>query len=565
MELKNFFAQDDQGNKLPGATCYLYQRGTESPVLGMLKANGIELVNPFFADKNGLVQLAAPNGLYDIRVVSGARDYRLQLQFNDVTETVEAAEAAALRAETAQDAAVIAVGVKDDVAHGLATTSPGENFQALSPGSDKYVTIYKNKGSGVAEPLASYPNTKAVTDLTDDYQTTIAKGDSNRSLYWGGILSKSGMVGVAFRKTDGHPIFADGRDLLGDVSALRSRIKTVRALRSGVLMGFATPSGRLLGHFDAHTGAWITGGRDALAEIDLVNVRLQAVEGALGNPLADFPIADWAMWGDSLVAPGSSGDWVSKFAASISVNAYNGGQGGEGIRQIAARHGAVPALMTVVGGVIPASGPVAVTTNAYFPASNGRSTLGSLSGVSGTYARSADGLSATFTRTTPGAATPSSANSKFTPLFGAVMRDRNIIFLAGRNSFLYGADPFETIQCMRQMIDYLTPRVKRVMIFEIPPKNTEVIGSNDRKTLDTINTLLKTSFPEYFVDMASWLRTQAAATAAGITFTPQDLTDIANGVTPTSFTSDGLHFTQPCGTAIAYRTQQEAIKRGWIA
>ena len=176
MELKNFFAQDDQGNKLPGATCYLYQRGTESPVPGMLKSNGIGLTNPFLADKNGLVQLAAPNGLYDIRVVSGARDYRLQLQFNDVAETVEAAETAAVRAETAQDAAVLSSGLKDDVAHGLATTSPGENFQVLSPEPKKYVTIYKNQGDGVAELLDSYPNTKAIEELGIEDQSSEVSG-----------------------------------------------------------------------------------------------------------------------------------------------------------------------------------------------------------------------------------------------------------------------------------------------------------------------------------------------------------------------------------------------------
>ena len=30
MELKNFFTQDDAGNALSEATCYVYQRGTES-------------------------------------------------------------------------------------------------------------------------------------------------------------------------------------------------------------------------------------------------------------------------------------------------------------------------------------------------------------------------------------------------------------------------------------------------------------------------------------------------------------------------------------------------------
>ena len=472
--------------------------------------------------------------------------------------------AAKAGAEAARDAAQLSSGIFPDTAAGIVGTTDGKFFSVPSADSAEYLILYQNN-AGVPVESARYPSTKAVTDLAEDFENTIKKGNQNRSQYWGGMISKTGMVGVAFRKTDGYPIFANGRDVLGDVDKLRSTLNVVSQPRSGVLLGFRTPAGRLLGHFDSTTGAWMVQGRNTLTEVDRINTQLASLEKLIGNPIADFPIADWAAWGDSLVAPGSSGDWPSKFAASIGVNMYNGGSGGEGVRQIAARHGAVPALMTVVGGTIPATGSVDVTTNAYFPASNGRSTTGTLAGILGVYARAADGLSGTFTRVTSGTATLSPPNAKFTPLYGSTMRDRNIILLMGRNSFLYGADPYETVQCIRQMIDYLTPRVKRVMIFEIPPKDTEVTGSPDRLTLDFLNNLLKTTFPEYFVAMATWLRTQEAATAAGITFTPTDLADIANDVTPGSFRSDVLHYNQPAGTAIAYRTKQEAIKRGWIS
>lgn len=95
MELKNFFAQDDAGNILSAATCYLYERGTENLVEVLQGANGLALTNPFVSDQQGLVQFAAPNGLYDLRVVKGNRDHRLRMQCNDVTETTAAAENAA--------------------------------------------------------------------------------------------------------------------------------------------------------------------------------------------------------------------------------------------------------------------------------------------------------------------------------------------------------------------------------------------------------------------------------------------------------------------------------------
>ncbi|MDY7569415.1 hypothetical protein QN377_05085 [Pseudomonas sp. CCC4.1] len=94
MELKNFFAQDDEGNILGGAVCYLYQRGTESLVNELQASNGVALANPFVADQQGLIQFAAPNGIYDLRVVKGSRDYRLRVQCNDVTETSEIIDSA---------------------------------------------------------------------------------------------------------------------------------------------------------------------------------------------------------------------------------------------------------------------------------------------------------------------------------------------------------------------------------------------------------------------------------------------------------------------------------------
>lgn len=100
MELKNYFAQWG-GEPLPGATCYLYQPGTETLATGMQDADGQELVNPFSAAADGLIQFAAPNGQYDLRVMSGGRDYRVRVQCLDVAEQVAATE-------SARDAAVLA-------------------------------------------------------------------------------------------------------------------------------------------------------------------------------------------------------------------------------------------------------------------------------------------------------------------------------------------------------------------------------------------------------------------------------------------------------------------------
>ena len=166
MELKNFFAQDDAGNFLSEATCYVYRRGTESLAGGLMKANGLALANPFTTDQKGFAEFAAPNGLYDVRVVKGARDFRIRLQFNDVAETVRAAEISAGRAETARDAAQLFSGVKDDIAQGLASTVSGQYFSVPSINGNEYLALYKNN-LGVAVPSGEYSNATAVRKTAD--------------------------------------------------------------------------------------------------------------------------------------------------------------------------------------------------------------------------------------------------------------------------------------------------------------------------------------------------------------------------------------------------------------
>ncbi|NNB00038.1 GDSL-type esterase/lipase family protein [Pseudomonas fragi] len=228
MELKNFFAQDDQGNKLPGASCYLYQRGTESLAGLLYKANGRPLSNPFTTDANGLVQFAAANGLYDVRVISGARDYRLTLQFNDVAETVEAAEFAASRAETARDSAVLSSGVKNDTAHGLATTLDGEHFSVLGTSADDYVILYKNS-AGVAVEVKRYPSVASldaklaviavsnpmvpiVADENDQVAIWLDKGKLDAKGMGPTLLQDIGLIPFEPHRTDLIPVLMDDNE-----------------------------------------------------------------------------------------------------------------------------------------------------------------------------------------------------------------------------------------------------------------------------------------------------------------------------------------------------------------
>lgn len=188
MELKNFFAQDDEGNRMPGATCYLYERGTENLVSGLRQANGAGLMNPFNAGDDGLLQLAAANGLYDLRVASPTRDYRIRVQFNDVNDDLAAAQASALRSEQARDAALLSSGIYASTALGLAKTVNGQYFSVPSPDSAEYSILYLNS-AGTAVEQKRYPSSKHVEALSES--AAKASGDawsrapSSRSLLSG--------------------------------------------------------------------------------------------------------------------------------------------------------------------------------------------------------------------------------------------------------------------------------------------------------------------------------------------------------------------------------------------
>lgn len=83
MELKNYFAQDSQGNILAMASVYVYQAGTQTLATGLKDKEGNAISNPFASDSSGLIQYAAENGIYDMRVSSGGRDYTLRVSFSD--------------------------------------------------------------------------------------------------------------------------------------------------------------------------------------------------------------------------------------------------------------------------------------------------------------------------------------------------------------------------------------------------------------------------------------------------------------------------------------------------
>ncbi|MBH3373124.1 SGNH/GDSL hydrolase family protein [Pseudomonas juntendi] len=179
MELKNFFVQDDQGNVLPGATCYLYEIGTENVVEKLFRPNGTRLSNPFTAGNDGLVQFAAANGKYHLQVVTATRNNRIYLQFNDVSDDLAAARAAATQSENARDIAQLSAGIYGNAALGVRQTVSGQYFSVPSDDDTEFLILYENS-AGVAVERKRYPAASAINGALatlDNIQTNALFND----------------------------------------------------------------------------------------------------------------------------------------------------------------------------------------------------------------------------------------------------------------------------------------------------------------------------------------------------------------------------------------------------
>lgn len=108
MELKNFYAQDANGNIMPNAVCTLYVANTSTLATGLQDSSGSPLPNPFSADINGLIAVAAPQGVYDLEVDRGTNTGKIRIQFIDVTQVAADAASASAAASSATASAASA-------------------------------------------------------------------------------------------------------------------------------------------------------------------------------------------------------------------------------------------------------------------------------------------------------------------------------------------------------------------------------------------------------------------------------------------------------------------------
>lgn len=268
-----------------------------------------------------------------------------------------------------------------------------------------------------------------------------------------------------------------------------------------------------------------------------------------------------AAWGDSLTAgAGSTGG--STGAATYPAVAqtlfspprvvHRQAMGGQTSTQIAARINAVPILVTVVGGEIPASGSVAVGEKSVNVLFNSGAYTGSqrgwLAGVEGVMSTDASG-NWSFVRSQPGLPVAAPANSRFTCAWGLHLAPFEAWLWMGRNGAQAGRTVAADIDAAVKSL-----RHSRYLVGSILPSAADSVPS--LASLNALNAQLASTYGARFVNVL-------AALVAGANGSPEDSADVAAGYVPRSLRSDHLHLNDGgyARVAAAFHAAHQAM--GW--
>lgn len=251
---------------------------------------------------------------------------------------------------------------------------------------------------------------------------------------------------------------------------------------------------------------------------------------------------------DKIVLTGSSSMQGAQSLMAAALLEYNPdatvlqeGKGGEVSQHIAARLGSIPALVTVTGGVVPASGAVNITVSNMPLNGSLKPYAGNLNGVHGTLSFSTNVY--IFTRTTPGETVNVTPGTPFIPDLAAQSRAGVGVLWMGKNDFNTAVPNAEigTIQRTDTTHDWFTSFIKRVIVMGhfVDGGTPEV--SEERRQIYACNAAHAERYGKAFIDVHSFLTTQAIWDATSLTPTQADLDAQAIGNKPPSVSADNGH------------------------
>ena len=194
MQLKTFFVQDKFGNAMPGALCYVYEHGTTTLVTTLRDAAGMPLANPVAADSTGAVQVAAPDGVYSVRTVSGVYDRTVSMQFVDNGPAVELLRELREHGVPTFQHAVLSFDNLSEAYASVEKFYEGQVVEVMTDEDQGGVRSRRKFIGGVLVPLLllDYPQRAEAAVTMPDYSALRAYGGTARTV----ILTRDGIAGT---------------------------------------------------------------------------------------------------------------------------------------------------------------------------------------------------------------------------------------------------------------------------------------------------------------------------------------------------------------------------------
>ncbi|WP_233805611.1 hypothetical protein [Paraburkholderia sp. HP33-1] len=291
---------------------------------------------------------------------------------------------------------------------------------------------------------------------------------------------------------------------------------------------------------------------------------------AASTPTATSSSTNLVAIGDSLTqgVGSANGGYPAILSGMLSNRPYaNLGVGGQTSTQIAARVGALPSAVTLVGDAVPASTTAVGLSNLSIellstPADDtARSESGTLCSVHGALQRTAAGgppsttESYTFTRDSAGSAVPCAAGSAFLADTEGYDMWTAIIWV-GRNNY---ADPSTVIADVKSIVQWLKPAGAHFAVLSVikGEYSYEYAGAQGAQDIDDINASLKAAYPDNFIDVETTLVNSYDPSL------PQDVMDHNNNIPPTSLRSDTVHLNDAGYTIVAGQVKSFLASRNW--
>lgn len=180
MELKTYVAQDSTGAIISGATAALFVNGTDTLATGLVDAADAPLDNPMVADKNGIINFKAPNGIYQLQFSLGPLPGpRFTIQLLDLNqqlaETVAVKDQAEALLTDAKSIVQMATYPTTTEAMADAKLPEGSYFRVPGNmvGSNMSAFVYYRKLNGNATLVATIPNTAQVQAMNTAMQSKL--------------------------------------------------------------------------------------------------------------------------------------------------------------------------------------------------------------------------------------------------------------------------------------------------------------------------------------------------------------------------------------------------------